>query len=44
MLYDMLFHNWECPLQNMAFSNFWQKKLELPAFMQSKINFNVDVA
>ena len=25
MLYAMLFHNCVCSLQNMAFSNFWQK-------------------
>ena len=25
MLYDMVFHNCECPLKNMVFSNFWQK-------------------
>ena len=27
MLHDMLFHNWECPLRNMVFSNYL--KLEL---------------
>ena len=25
MLYDMLFRNWECPLQNIVFSNFWKE-------------------
>ena len=23
LLYDMIFHNWECPLQNMFFSRFF---------------------
>ena len=29
MLYDMHFRNSECPLQNMVYSNFWQKNLRL---------------
>ena len=34
MLYDMRFQNWECPLQIMDFSIYFQKKLELPTFKQ----------
>ena len=44
MLYDMLFYDWEYPLQNMVFSNFGKKNRNYRLSRNKKIRFNVDFA